>query len=524
MKKVTLALFMGLCLCVSLATAQVNEAAPAESVPSNGSPDYIGDLLYSVDVETPTGDVRMLGFCDDGSHFWCTGANDMITAYLYEFDENWNLLNSFVTGHTSWAWRDLCFDGAFLYASDSGVIDQIDRTTGMGTGVTIPSPVIPARAMAYDPDLDCFWTASWSSDLYQVFRDGSYNSFANILTGVYGMAWDGRDPVAPMLWIWSQDGSGAQATQFDPLTGTFTGVTWDGDATLGIAGGADLFTDPANGTVLGGMHQGSPDVVAVYHMEDAPPMIPPTMDLKVNGGDTGVIVPEGANAPFTLDIAANQNLGDDVDIFIGVHKSGRFFAHDGTDFVPWAPGDAGVYFSGQLADMSATVYDLPVPLGNYKLKAIIDTNILGTIYGARVAIAGMRSQGFGAIYNLEGLGSAGRHVPGTSLYATTKAAVRYFTDALILETKGTPLVVGAIRPGMVMTDLVLEGLDRESPDWPRAERIFNILADRVETVTPWIARRVVENDRAGVRIDWLTRRRVFSRFLLAPFRSRNVFD
>jgi NAD(P)-dependent dehydrogenase (short-subunit alcohol dehydrogenase family) len=159
-----------------------------------------------------------------------------------------------------------------------------------------------------------------------------------------------------------------------------------------------------------------------------------------------------------------------------------------------------------------------------RTKAIVDTNVLGTIYGARVAIAGMLSQGHGAIYNLEGLGSAGRHVPGTSLYATTKAAVRYFTDALILETKGTPLVVGAIRPGMVMTDLVLDGLDRESPDWPRAKRIFNILADRVETVAPWIARRVLENDRTGVRIDWLTRRRAFARFLLAPFRRRNVFD
>ena len=159
-----------------------------------------------------------------------------------------------------------------------------------------------------------------------------------------------------------------------------------------------------------------------------------------------------------------------------------------------------------------------------RTKAIIDTNVLGTIYGARVAIAGMLAQGFGAIYNLEGLGSAGRHVPGTSLYATTKAAVRYFTDVLILETKGTPLVVGAIRPGMVMTDLVLDGLDRESPDWPRAKRIFNILADRVETVTPWIARRVLENDKTGVRIDWLTRRRVLGRFLLAPFRRRNVFD
>ena len=159
-----------------------------------------------------------------------------------------------------------------------------------------------------------------------------------------------------------------------------------------------------------------------------------------------------------------------------------------------------------------------------RTKAIVDTNVLGTIYGARVAIAGMLSQGFGAIYSLEGLGSAGRHVPGTSLYATTKAAVRCFTDALILETKGAPLVVGAIRPGMVITDLVLDGLDRESPDWPRAKRIFNILADRVETVAPWIARRVLENDRTGVRIEWLTRRRAAGRFLLAPFRRRNVFD
>ena len=157
-------------------------------------------------------------------------------------------------------------------------------------------------------------------------------------------------------------------------------------------------------------------------------------------------------------------------------------------------------------------------------KAIVDTNVLGTIYGARVAIAGMLAQGFGAIYNLEGLGSAGRHVRGTALYATTKAAVRYFTDALILEAKGTPLVVGAIRPGMVITDLILEGLDRESLDWPRAQKIFNILADRVETVTPWIARRVLKNDKTGVRIDWLTRRRILARFLLAPFRKRNVFD
>ena len=59
-----------------------------------------------------------------------------------------------------------------------------------------------------------------------------------------------------------------------------------------------------------------------------------------------------------------------------------------------------------------------------RTKAVVDTNILGTFYGAKVAMNGMTAQGHGAIYNLEGLGSAGRHVRGTALYATTKAAIR----------------------------------------------------------------------------------------------------
>ncbi|TFH08139.1 MAG: SDR family oxidoreductase [Candidatus Atribacteria bacterium] len=158
-----------------------------------------------------------------------------------------------------------------------------------------------------------------------------------------------------------------------------------------------------------------------------------------------------------------------------------------------------------------------------RTHAIVDTNILGTLYGARVAMTGMVAQGCGSIYNLEGLGSAGRHVRGTALYGTTKAAIRYFTDALVLEAKGTPVVVGAISPGMVITDLILEGLDKTSPDWPRAKSIFNILADRVETVTPWIARRVLANRKSGARINWLTSFKAFGRFARAPFSKRDLF-
>ena len=86
------------------------------------------------------------------------------------------------------------------------------------------------------------------------------------------------------------------------------------------------------------------------------------------------------------------------------------------------------------------------------------------------------------------------------------------------------MIVGAISPGMVMTDLILEGLDQSDPDWPRAKRIFNILADRVETVTPWIARRVLANEKSGARINWLTSMKAFRRFALSPFRQRNLFE
>jgi hypothetical protein len=46
----------------------------------------------------------------------------------------------------------------------------------------------------------------------------------------------------------------------------------------------------------------------------------------------------------------------------------------------------------------------------------------------------------------------------------------------------------------------------------------------VETVTPWLAQKVLANQRSGVRITWLTRRKVMGRFLTAPLRKRDLFE
>ncbi len=136
----------------------------------------------------------------------------------------------------------------------------------------------------------------------------------------------------------------------------------------------------------------------------------------------------------------------------------------------------------------------------------------------------MLQQGFGSLYNMEGLGSDGTRVEGLTLYGSTKAALRYFDKALAQETEGTPVLVGALSPGMVTTDMLTTQYADRPEDWEDAKRIFNILADRVETVTPWLARQVLANTKNGARIRWMSRGKAMGRFLMAPFRRRDLFD
>ncbi|MFN2220918.1 MAG: SDR family oxidoreductase [Chloroflexota bacterium] len=159
-----------------------------------------------------------------------------------------------------------------------------------------------------------------------------------------------------------------------------------------------------------------------------------------------------------------------------------------------------------------------------QMATIVETNILGTLYGSRVALNGMIEQGFGALYNMEGLGSNGRKQAHVTVYGTTKYAIRYLNEVLEMETKDTPVLVGALLPGMVVTDILTAPYADRPEQWEKDKRIFNILADRVETVTPWMAKEILTNEKHGARINWNRRGRMLTRFLTAPFRRRRVVD
>src|SRR5674476_19775 len=55
---------------------------------------------------------------------------------------------------------------------------------------------------------------------------------------------------------------------------------------------------------------------------------------------------------------------------------------------------------------------------------IIDINIKGLMLSTYIAYNRMLLQGYGAIYNMEGLGSDGRVISGMAPYGTSKRAVR----------------------------------------------------------------------------------------------------
>jgi hypothetical protein len=237
-----------------------------------------GDTLGFFDSQLETGDDGCLGMEFADGYFWVTGRNaaggDIHKIHKFNPDGSW--VASYDQGTSSlWGWRDMTWDGSFLYASDSGVLDQIDISSGdpVVTGVTIPGPENPNRGLAYDPSTDHFWTANFSSMIYEFDRSGTIiNSYSNGYA-IYGLAWDDVSEGGPYLWVYSQDGSPTiQISQFDPVAGTYTGLVLQGVLPPGytdaLAGGAAFTTewDQSLG-VLFTMNQGTPtDFVLGYEI------------------------------------------------------------------------------------------------------------------------------------------------------------------------------------------------------------------------------------------------------------------
>ncbi len=157
------------------------------------------------------------------------------------------------------------------------------------------------------------------------------------------------------------------------------------------------------------------------------------------------------------------------------------------------------------------------------MEPVIATNFWGMIWGTQIPLVGMTKQGGGKIFNFEGFGSDGMTAPGLTIYGATKAALTYFTKSMNKEIKGSPVLLGTISPGIVVTDLLEETKDADPAAWEKTKRLYNILADKVETVTPWIADQVIAVNKPGAKIKWLTNGKAARRFFGSLVRKRDLF-
>ncbi len=150
-------------------------------------------------------------------------------------------------------------------------------------------------------------------------------------------------------------------------------------------------------------------------------------------------------------------------------------------------------------------------LSDTEIQKVIDINILGTMIGTKIALEQFKKQGYGYVYNFEGLGSNNMKIPKTIVYGTTKRAITYFSKAANKELTNYPnIFVGTIQPGMVYTDLLLSNMSEDGM------KIARILGEDVEHVAPFIVKKVLKKKQS---IKYLTFTKVLFKFLFSPFKK-----
>lgn len=155
---------------------------------------------------------------------------------------------------------------------------------------------------------------------------------------------------------------------------------------------------------------------------------------------------------------------------------------------------------------------------------VIETNVIGVIHGSKVALNHMKKQGFGQIYNMQGFGSDGMMMKQMTLYGTSKRAVAYFTESLAKEAKDLNIQIGRISPGMVVTDLLLNSLKENPEEAAKYKKVFNILSDHVDTVTPYIVKSILNNKKNNHHIRWLKKSKAAYRFMTSSIIKRKLID
>jgi NAD(P)-dependent dehydrogenase (short-subunit alcohol dehydrogenase family) len=98
--------------------------------------------------------------------------------------------------------------------------------------------------------------------------------------------------------------------------------------------------------------------------------------------------------------------------------------------------------------------DDPLSIPRDAFRATFDTNVFGAIEVCRVFVPPMAERGYGRVVNVSsGVGQFARLSTYAPAYSISKAALNAFTRALAATYQGRGVLVNAVDPGWVRTDM-----------------------------------------------------------------------
>ncbi|KXZ52908.1 hypothetical protein GPECTOR_8g287 [Gonium pectorale] len=157
-----------------------------------------------------------------------------------------------------------------------------------------------------------------------------------------------------------------------------------------------------------------------------------------------------------------------------------------------------------------------------QVAQVVRTNLLGTLLCTRQALRLFASQpGGGHVFNMDGAGADGFATPNYAAYGATKAGIAHLTATLRRELEGTPVRLHTVSPGMILTDLLLEGATTAN------KQAFNILCEQPETTAAFLVPRIrsaIARDANGTYTRFLTPASALMRLATAPVRLGRFFD
>ncbi len=171
-----------------------------------GPLDDTWDYLTGINVSQLTTDYQIQGCEFVGDYWWVSGgagADGQKYFYRFNLDGTFHDQIPQPSGPGCCGWWDLAYDGNLIYGSDGAELYGVNQAGVVQD--TVPAPLNPNRAIAYDPQTDHFWVADFATDIWEITRTGALiRRFDNTLK-ITGLAWNPSDQDGYKLYIFHRD-------------------------------------------------------------------------------------------------------------------------------------------------------------------------------------------------------------------------------------------------------------------------------------------------------------------------------